>query len=66
MMFRRSLLGPRLVSWETLFQRLANVQLTNGKDEFRWNLHQNGKFSVGSMYNAMTVSDLPVLDNKKI
>jgi hypothetical protein len=64
--FRRSLIGPRLVSWEALLQRLANIQLTNGKDEFRWNLHENGKFSVASMYNAMIVSDLPVLDNKKI
>jgi hypothetical protein len=66
MMFRRSLIGPRLVSWKALLQRLANIQLTNGKDEFRWNLHENGKFSVASMYNAMIVSDLPVLDNKKI
>jgi phosphatidylserine decarboxylase len=28
--------------------------------------HENGKFSVASMYNAMIVSDLPVLNNKKI
>jgi hypothetical protein len=32
MMFRRSLIGPRLVSWKALLQRLANIQLTNGKD----------------------------------
>jgi hypothetical protein len=44
MTFRRNLFGPRLVSWEALLQRMANVQLTNGKDEFRWNLHDNGKF----------------------
>jgi hypothetical protein len=30
-MFRRNLYGP---SWEALLQRLANIQLTNGKDEF--------------------------------
>jgi hypothetical protein len=64
--FRMSLIGPRLVSWEALLQRLANVQLTNRKNEFRWNLHENGKFSVASMHNAMIVSHLPVLDNKKI
>jgi hypothetical protein len=64
--FRRNLLGPRLVSWEALLQRLADVQLTNGKDEFRWNLHENGKFSIAFMYNAMIMSDLPVLDNNKI
>jgi hypothetical protein len=65
-MFRRSLICPRLVSCEALLQCLANVQLTNGKDKFRWNLHENGKFPVASMYNAMIVSDLPVIDNKKI
>jgi hypothetical protein len=35
-----SLIGPRLISWEALLQRLANVQLTNGNDEFGWNLHE--------------------------
>jgi hypothetical protein len=64
--FRRNLYGPRLVSWEVLLQRLAHVQLTEGKDEFHWNLHENGKFSVASMYNALILPDLPVLDNKKI
>jgi hypothetical protein len=64
--FRRSLYGPRLVSWESLLQRLATVQLTDGKDEFDWNLLENGKFSVASMYNVLILSDLPVLDNKKI
>jgi hypothetical protein len=65
-MFRRNLLGPRLVSWEALLQRLSNVQLTNEKDEFGWNLHENDKFSVASMYNALILSDLLVYDNKKI
>jgi hypothetical protein len=49
-----------------LLQRLAIVQLTGGKDEFHWNLLENGKFSVASMYNVLISSDLPVLDNKKI
>jgi hypothetical protein len=64
--FRRNLYGPRLVSWDNLLQHLASVQLTVGRDEFQWNLHENGKFSVTSMYNALISSDLPVLDNKKI
>jgi hypothetical protein len=63
---RRSLYGPRLVSWESLLQCLATVQLTDGKDEFHWNLLGNGKFSVASMYNVLISLDLPVLDNKKI
>jgi hypothetical protein len=32
--FRKNLYGPRLVSWEALLQRLALIQLTEGKDEF--------------------------------
>jgi hypothetical protein len=63
---RRNLYGPRLVSWGNLLQRLASVQLTVGRDEFQWNLYENGKFSVAFMYNTLISSDLPVLDNKKI
>jgi hypothetical protein len=32
--FERTLFGPRLVNWEALLQRLANFQLTPGKDIF--------------------------------
>jgi hypothetical protein len=64
--FRRTLFRPRQVSWDALLLRLANIQLTTGKDIFRWNLHENGKFSVASLYNALILSDLPVYDNKKI
>jgi hypothetical protein len=65
-MFGRNLFGPGLVSWEVLLQRLANVQLTYQKYVFRWNLHENGKFSVASTYNSLILLDLPVLNNKKI
>ena len=40
------------------------VPLSPGSDIFRWTLHENGKFSVDSMYRALIQSDLPV-DNKK-
>jgi hypothetical protein len=49
-----------------LAQRLASIQLMDGKDEFQWNLYENGKFFVASMYNALISSNLPVLDNNKI
>jgi hypothetical protein len=42
--FKRNLYGPRL-SWEALCQCLANAHLTDGKEEFHWNLLENGKFS---------------------
>jgi len=66
MMFRRDLVGPRLAVWNVLLGRLALVQLTQGSDVFRWNLHENGKFSVESMYKALIHSDVPVDNNKNI
>jgi hypothetical protein len=40
--------------------------LSHGSDVVRWNLKENGKFSVDSMYNALIQSDTPVEKNKKI
>jgi hypothetical protein len=45
---------------------LESIQLDTGPDEFCWNLHPNGKFSVRLLYNAIIQSDIPVGDNKKI
>jgi hypothetical protein len=64
--FRRDLIGPRLVAWNALLQRLDSIQLSTWPDEFRWNLHPNGKFSVGLLYNTIIQSDIPVDNNKKI
>ena len=64
--FRRDLVGPRLASWHELLLRLATVNLTQGTDEFRWNLRKCGKFSVDSMYTALVQPDVPVNNNKKI
>ena len=64
--FRRDLIGPRLASWNALLERLAVVQLSQGHDEFRWNLNKNGKFSVDSMYRALVQPEIPVDNNYKI
>jgi hypothetical protein len=66
--FRKDLSGQRIVSLNTLLQRLANIQLQPGHDEFRWNLYENGKFSVASMYNALILSDVPIdkISNNKL
>jgi hypothetical protein len=66
--FRRDLSGQRLVSWDALLQRLANIQLQPGHEEFRWNLHENGKFSVASMYNALILPDVLIdsVSNNKL
>ena len=62
--FRGSLFGPRQASWNVLLQRLVSVHLTQGSDKFRWNLKENGQFSVDSMYKALIQP--PVDSNKKI
>jgi hypothetical protein len=64
--FRRDLYGPRLVAWNALLQCLDSIHLSTGPNEFRWNLHPNGKFSVGSLYKAIIQSDIPVNCNKNI
>jgi hypothetical protein len=58
--FRRDLIGPRLVAWNAILQRLDFIQLSAGPDEFCWNLHHNGKFSVGSLYKAIIHSNISV------
>jgi hypothetical protein len=64
--FMRYLIGQRLVAWNALLQRLATIQLLPVTNDFRWNLHKNGKFSVGSMYNALIHLDIVVDRNKMI
>jgi hypothetical protein len=64
--FIRDLIGPKLVAWNALLQRLEPIQLSTGPDEFHWNLHPNGKFSIGSLYKAIIQSNIPVDNNKKI
>jgi hypothetical protein len=59
--FRRELIGPRLVAWNALLQRLDSIQLSAGPDEICWKLHSNGNFSVGSLYNAIIQSDILVI-----
>jgi hypothetical protein len=66
--FRRDLSGQRLVDWNALLQRLATVHLQEGLNVFHWNLHENGKFSVGSMYRALIQPDIPIdkVNNDKL
>jgi hypothetical protein len=68
MMFRRDLSRQRLVAWNALLLRLANIHLQTGHDEFRWNLYENDKFSVASMYNALILFDVPIdkISNNKL
>ena len=53
MAFRRYLVGVNLQAWHEVVAMVADVQLTNQRDRFVWGLHQNGLFSVKSMYRAV-------------
>ena len=55
--FRRSLVGVNLQAWQDMVAMVANVWLTNQRDRFVWGLHQNGFFSVKSMYRALLGSE---------
>jgi hypothetical protein len=46
-------MGNNLVMWHNLVHRIMQVRLNNQNDVFRWNLHQNRKYSVHSMYLAL-------------
>ena len=63
---RRNILGLRLATtWNVLIEWLAMVQLSQGTDVFRWNLHENVKFSVNSIYRALVHQDVLVGNNNK-
>ena len=51
--FRRAIVGQKLIEWNDLILRLANITLSNEKDCFVWSLHKNCQFSVKSMYTAI-------------
>jgi hypothetical protein len=39
--------------WHRLVTRVAHIRLNRIQDKFIWGLHQNGMFSVNSMYKAL-------------
>ena len=51
--FRRALVGNKWDMWSHLCLRLMQVTLNNVPDYFKWNLNQNGQFTVKSMYEDL-------------
>jgi hypothetical protein len=51
--FRRALVGQNLIRWHNLCASIVHINLTDEDDIFRWNFHQNGQFSVRSIYLAL-------------
>ena len=48
--FRRALVDEKLQEWLDLVAKITNINLVEGSDHFRWNLHKFGVFTVRSMY----------------
>jgi hypothetical protein len=61
---RRDLTGPKLVMWNNLVARLANIDLTDEGDEFNWNLDPTGVFSVKTHYLALIYQNVPNTNKK--
>jgi hypothetical protein len=55
-LFRRGLHGINLQKWRELVDMIVSVSLNDSRDTFKWNLHQNGLFTVHSMY-ALLISN---------
>jgi hypothetical protein len=51
--FRRSLNGNNLRLWQELVLRIVHINLNTADDTIRWNLKQDGIFTVHSMYLAV-------------
>ncbi|WVZ64087.1 hypothetical protein U9M48_013656 [Paspalum notatum var. saurae] len=62
--WRRTLFGSRLVAWNELCSRIANIQLTQEDDTFHWNLIQSGQFFVKSHYQALIKNEVPNLNKR--
>jgi hypothetical protein len=61
--FRRGLVGNNLICWHDLVARVANTRLIILEYKFIWGLHQNGIFSVNSMYLALISDNRVSLDS---
>ena len=43
--WQRDLISNKLVMWNNLVARLANITLNHERDDFKWNLDQTGIFT---------------------
>ena len=58
--FRRTLVGNKLLEWQSIVARVAFINLNDGQDTFIWNLNNNGLFSVTSMYKYLVNNRIKV------
>jgi hypothetical protein len=51
--FRRFLNQNNIILWNDLVRRVLHIRLNTQADVFIWNLHQNGQYTVNSLYMAL-------------
>jgi hypothetical protein len=51
--FRRFHNQNNIILWNDLVRRMLHVRLNTQVDVFIWNLHQNGQYTVNSLYMAL-------------
>lgn len=56
--FSRYLLDDWRKDWMNILVDIHNIQLSDGEDTVSWKLGTKGKFSVKSVYNALTENDV--------
>jgi hypothetical protein len=44
--FRRDLLDVKLQEWAYLVAKITHIYLGEGRDNFKWNLHKDGIFTI--------------------
>jgi hypothetical protein len=56
--FRRFLNQNNRRLWNELVRRIMHVRLKDQADVFIWNLHQNGQYTIKSLYLALISNDV--------
>jgi len=51
--FRQGLVNEKRNAWFDLVSKVVQLLLSNGKDVLRWNLINNGIFTIWSMYKTL-------------
>jgi len=62
--WRRDLIGSKLVIWNNLAARLANITLNHERDDLKWNIDQAGVFTVKSHYLGLIHHNIPNTNKK--
>ena len=64
--WRRDIIGNKLMMWNNLVSRLSTIDLSQERDDFKWNINQTGVFSVKSHYLGLINQNIPNLNKENV